>query len=112
MNITGWKTALGLFSSFADEILKQHWNSHPARRTANTRNFVVAPVIEALDLCKTYEVGLFSSQSVEALKDVNFSINAGEIFGYLGSDCMRTKAAITMLPGRCFPTTHTMKIIG
>lgn len=112
MNNTGWKTALALFSSFADEILKQHWNSHPARRTANTRNFVVAPVIEALDLCKTYEAGLFSSQSVEALKDVNFSINAGEIFGYLGPNGSGKTTTIKMLLGLIFPTSGTMKILG
>jgi len=72
----------------------------------------VTPVIEAIDLCKTYEAGVFSSQSVEALKKVNFSINAGEIFGYLGPNGSGKTTTIKMLLGLIFPTSGTIKILG
>ena len=72
----------------------------------------MTPVIEAIDLCKTYEAGVFSSQSVEALKKVNFTINAGEIFGYLGPNGSGKTTTIKMLLGLIFPTSGTIKILG
>lgn len=72
----------------------------------------MTPVIEAQDLCKTYEAGFFSSQSVEALKEVNFSVNTGEIFGYLGPNGSGKTTTIKMLLGLIFPTSGTMKILG
>lgn len=69
-------------------------------------------VIEAIDLTKTYESGIFSSQSVEALKKVNFHIDAGEIFGYLGPNGSGKTTTIKMLLGLIFPTDGTMKIMG
>ena len=72
----------------------------------------MTPVIEAQDLCKTYEAGVFSSQSVEALKNVNFSVSAGEIFGYLGPNGSGKTTTIKMLLGLIFPTSGTIKILG
>lgn len=69
-------------------------------------------VIEAIDLTKTYESGIFSSQSVDALKSVSFHIDAGEIFGYLGPNGSGKTTTIKMLLGLIFPTDGKMKIMG
>jgi len=69
-------------------------------------------VIEAQDLCKTYTSGFQKSQSVEALKNVSFSVGAGEIFGYLGPNGSGKTTTIKMLLGLIFPTSGTMKILG
>jgi len=72
----------------------------------------VTPVIEAIDLCKTYEAGVFSSQSVEALKKVNFSINAGEIFGYLGPNGSGKTTLLRVLGGLLRPATGRAQVLG
>jgi ABC-2 type transport system ATP-binding protein len=69
-------------------------------------------IIEAIDLTKTYEGGWFSGQDVHALKDVNFAVDAGEIFGYLGPNGSGKTTTIKMLLGLIFPTSGTMKILG
>lgn len=72
----------------------------------------MTPVIETIDLSKTYESGMFSRQSVEALKNVNFQIGVGEIFGYLGPNGSGKTTTIKMLLGLIFPTSGTIKILG
>lgn len=72
----------------------------------------MTPVIEAQDLSKTYKAGIFSSQSVEALKKVNFRIDKGEIFGYLGPNGSGKTTTIKMLLGLIFPSSGTIKILG
>lgn len=69
-------------------------------------------VIEAIDLTKTYEGGWFSGQDVHALKNVNFSVMSGEIFGYLGPNGSGKTTTIKMLLGLIFPTSGVMKILG
>ena len=72
----------------------------------------MAAVIEAIDLTKTYESGFVSGQSVHALKQVNFRVDAGEIFGYLGPNGSGKTTTIKMLLGLIFPSDGTMKIMG
>lgn len=69
-------------------------------------------VIEAENLTKTYEAGWFSGQDVHALKEVNFTVNSGEIFGYLGPNGSGKTTTIKMLLGLIFPTSGTMRILG
>lgn len=69
-------------------------------------------VIEAEHLTKTYESGWFAGQDVHALKDVNFTVNSGEIFGYLGPNGSGKTTTIKMLLGLIFPTSGKMRILG
>jgi len=72
----------------------------------------LSAVIEAINLTKTYERGWFSGEDVHALKEVNFSVDSGEIFGYLGPNGSGKTTTIKMLLGLIFPTSGTMKILG
>lgn len=72
----------------------------------------MTPVIETENLCKTYESGMFSGQDVHALKDMNLSINKGEIFAYLGPNGSGKTTTIKMLLGLIFPTSGNIKLLG
>jgi ABC-2 type transport system ATP-binding protein len=72
----------------------------------------VTPVIETENLCKTYESGMFSNQDVHALKDMNLSINKGEIFAYLGPNGSGKTTTIKMLLGLIFPTSGNIRLLG
>ena len=69
-------------------------------------------VIETHELTKVYEGGLFSGQSVNALKNLDLTIHEGEIFGYLGPNGSGKTTTIKLLLGLIFPTSGTMKILG
>jgi ABC-2 type transport system ATP-binding protein len=72
----------------------------------------VSAVIETEALTKTYEGGMFSGQEVHALKDLNLTVNRGEIFGYLGPNGSGKTTTIKMLLGLIFPTSGTIRILG
>src|SRR5690606_40825191 len=55
---------------------------------------------------------MFSGQEVHALKDLNLTVNKGEIFGYLGPNGSGKTTTIKMLLGLIFPTTGTIRILG
>ena len=50
-------------------------------------------------LCKTYSEGIFSRKKFQALKDVSFSVNQGEIFGLLGPNGAGKTTFIKVLLG-------------
>lgn len=68
--------------------------------------------IETKNLTKVYEGGMFSGQEVQALKNVNFSVHEGEIFGYLGPNGSGKTTTIKMLLGLIFPTSGTIEVFG
>ena len=72
----------------------------------------MTPVIETENLCKTYESGMFGGQDVHALKEMNLSINKGEIFAYLGPNGSGKTTTIKMLLGLIFPTSGSIKLLG
>lgn len=72
----------------------------------------MTPVIETEKLCKTYELGLFSGHDVQALHDMDLSINKGEIYAYLGPNGSGKTTTIKMLLGLIFPTAGTIKLLG
>ncbi len=55
--------------------------------------------IEASSLGKTYSEGIFAKKKFEALKDVTFSVNRGEIFGLLGPNGAGKTTFIKILLG-------------
>jgi ABC-2 type transport system ATP-binding protein len=71
----------------------------------------VSAVIETENLTKIYE-GALKGQDVVALNDLTVSVNAGEIFGYLGPNGSGKTTTIKMLLGLIFPTAGTMRILG
>ncbi|MFT5302136.1 MAG: ABC-2 type transport system ATP-binding protein [Mariniblastus sp.] len=55
--------------------------------------------IQANSLSKTYSEGLFFKKRFEALKDVSFNVNSGEIFGLLGPNGAGKTTFIKILLG-------------
>jgi ABC-2 type transport system ATP-binding protein len=70
--------------------------SHPATRAA----------IEVEQLRKTYPGG------VEAVKGIDFSVNAGEVFGLLGPNGAGKSTTIGMLTTTVEPTSGTARLVG
>lgn len=68
-------------------------------------------VIETRKLGKVYE-GAFRGQDVHALKDLDLTVNAGEIYGYLGPNGSGKTTTIKLLLGLIFPTSGSMRILG
>jgi ABC-2 type transport system ATP-binding protein len=65
----------------------------------------VPPVIETTHLAKRYG-------SVDAVRDVSFSVEAGEIFGLLGHNGAGKTTCIRMLTGRTRPTNGSATVAG
>ena len=68
-------------------------------------------VIETKGLSKIYE-STFRGQDVHALKDLNLSVDSGEIFAYLGPNGSGKTTTIKMLLGLIFPTKGSIEILG
>jgi ABC-2 type transport system ATP-binding protein len=71
----------------------------------------VSVVIETKGLSKIYESS-FRGQDVHALKGLDLSVRAGEIFAYLGPNGSGKTTTIKMLLGLIFPTGGTIEILG
>jgi ABC-2 type transport system ATP-binding protein len=72
----------------------------------------VSAVIETEQLTKIYESGMFGGQDVHALKEMDLSINQGEIFAYLGPNGSGKTTTIKMLLGLLFPTSGVIRLLG
>lgn len=84
------------------------------------------PIIEATNLCKTYTTtkrgkgfgGVIKSlvnpekTEVHAVKDVNLSIEPGEIVGFLGPNGAGKTTTLKMLTGILYPTSGTCSVLG
>jgi ABC-2 type transport system ATP-binding protein len=87
---------------------------------------VPTPIIEARGLTKTYRVyqkqpgllgavrGLFSRQfkEVNAVRDVNFTIQPGEMVAFLGPNGAGKTTTLKMLSGLIYPTAGTASVLG
>jgi ABC-2 type transport system ATP-binding protein len=71
----------------------------------------VSVVIETKGLSKIYESS-FRGQDVHALKELDLTVNSGEIFAYLGPNGSGKTTTIKMLLGLIFPTTGDIEILG
>ncbi|WP_297633305.1 ABC transporter ATP-binding protein [uncultured Clostridium sp.] len=83
-------------------------------------------VIQVKDLCKNYEFykkkqglqgtlkNLFKREMLkkEAVKDISFSIEEGEIVAFLGPNGAGKTTTLKMLSGILFPTSGSIKILG
>ncbi|MGE4003936.1 MAG: ATP-binding cassette domain-containing protein [Planctomycetaceae bacterium] len=84
------------------------------------------PAIEALNLTKTYRVyrkregvlasvtGLFKREYkiVEAVKEVSFSLEAGEMVAFLGPNGAGKTTTLKLLAGLIFPTRGDAQVLG
>ncbi|MBI2433711.1 MAG: ABC transporter ATP-binding protein [Candidatus Hydrogenedentes bacterium] len=67
--------------------------------------------IQTSDLNKVYE-SAFGGQDVHALRDLNLTVQGGEIFAYLGPNGSGKTTTIKMLLGLIFPTSGGIEILG
>ena len=67
------------------------------------------PVLRTDKLSKTFEVGV-RLRRVQAVKDVDLSVQEGEIFGFVGPNGAGKTTTIKMLMGLIFPTSGSARI--
>jgi ABC-2 type transport system ATP-binding protein len=68
-------------------------------------------VVSANHLSKTYRVG-FWGRKVEAVRDVSFSVNEGEVFGLLGPNGAGKTTTMKILLGFVKPSAGTAEVAG
>ena len=71
----------------------------------------MAAAIEIQGLTKEY-VDIWRKQKVEAVKNLNLTVDEGEIFGFLGRNGAGKTTTIKMLLGLLFPTAGDATILG
>jgi ABC-2 type transport system ATP-binding protein len=69
------------------------------------------PVIEIANLTKDYQVGFFRQRTVRALDDLSLSVDAGQIFGFLGANGAGKTTTLKLLMRLIFPTSGTARIL-
>lgn len=62
-------------------------------------------------LAKTFRLGFFRKR-VEAVRDVGFDVNRGEVFGFLGPNGAGKTTTLKMLMGLVFPTRGRAEVFG
>src|SRR3972149_8362777 len=69
------------------------------------------PVVQTAGLCKTFR-DFWRRPRVEAVKDLNLEIHAGEVFGLLGPNGSGKTTTIKMLLGLLYPTKGRISVFG
>jgi ABC-2 type transport system ATP-binding protein len=67
------------------------------------------PVVQSVGLCKTFR-DFWRRPRVEAVKDLNFEIRPGEVFGLLGPNGSGKTTTIKMLLGLLYPTRGRISV--
>jgi ABC-2 type transport system ATP-binding protein len=70
------------------------------------------PIIEIENLTKDYEVGFWRKRKVRALEGLSLSIDAGEIFGFLGANGAGKTTTLKLLMRLIYPTEGNAWILG
>ncbi len=84
----------------------------PAKSGTIPRASATTPVVEFVNVSKTYKDLLFKSRSVQAVEDVSFRIEAGEVFGLLGPNRAGKTTLVKLLLSLCQPTSGTATRFG
>jgi ABC-2 type transport system ATP-binding protein len=69
-------------------------------------------VVEIDNLQKDYEVGFWRKKKVRALDGLSLTVNAGEIFGFLGANGAGKTTTLKLLMRLIFPSGGSAKILG
>lgn len=69
-------------------------------------------IVEITNLTKDYEVGFWRKRKVRALDDLSLSVDAGQIFGFLGANGAGKTTTLKLLMRLIFPTSGGARILG
>ncbi len=69
-------------------------------------------IIEIKNLSKDYETGFWRKKKMRALDDLSLTVEAGQIFGFLGGNGAGKTTTIKILMSLLFPTAGWAKILG
>ena len=69
-------------------------------------------VVEINNLTKDYEVGFWRKRNVRALDGLSLSVDANQIFGFLGANGAGKTTTLKLLMRLIFPTTGSARILG
>src|ERR1700704_2891229 len=69
-------------------------------------------IVEIENLTKDYEVGFWRKRKVRALDGLSLSIEAGEIFGFLGANGAGKTTTLKLLMRLIYPTKGNARILG
>ena len=69
-------------------------------------------IVEINNLTKDYEVGFWRKRKVRTLDDLSLSVDAGQIFGFLGANGAGKTTTLKLLMRLIFPTSGTARILG
>jgi ABC-2 type transport system ATP-binding protein len=81
--------------------------SEPIRKVTAT-----APLVEFLNVSKTYKDLWFKRRNVQAVQEVSLRIEAGEVFGLLGPNRAGKTTLVKLLLSLCQPTSGTVTRFG
>lgn len=70
------------------------------------------PAIEINNLTKDYELGFWRKRKVRALNGLSLSVEAGQIFGFLGANGAGKTTTLKLLMRLIFPTAGSARILG
>ena len=68
-------------------------------------------IVEINNLTKDYEVGFWRKRKVRALDNLSLSVDAGQIFGFLGANGAGKTTTLKLLMRLIFPTSGTAQIL-
>src|SRR5258708_4769111 len=71
-----------------------------------------APLAEFLHVSKTYSDRLLRRGSIQAVQDVTFRIERGEVFGLLGPNRAGKTTLVKLLLSLCRPTAGEVRRLG
>ena len=69
------------------------------------------PIVEINNLTKDYEVGFWRKRKVRAIDGLSLSVEAGQIFGFLGANGAGKTTTLKLLMRLIFPTAGTARIL-
>ncbi|HEV8371433.1 MAG TPA: ABC transporter ATP-binding protein [Pyrinomonadaceae bacterium] len=70
------------------------------------------PIVEINNLTKDYEVGFLRKRKVRALDGLSLSVEANQIFGFLGANGAGKTTTLKLLMRLIFPSSGTARILG
>jgi ABC-2 type transport system ATP-binding protein len=70
------------------------------------------PIVEINNLTKDYDVGFWRKRKVRALNGLSLSIEAGQIFGFLGANGAGKTTTLKLLMRLIYPTAGSARILG